>query len=119
MPYYVYETLDAKKERFEFKQSIHDASYVVHPESGRPIKRVIVPGVAIRIKSLRRSTVINKLSPAATACGCASNAMLAQKIYTNSRQTPIYEVPPTKREARGMWPACSHSHHSSRHKSRK
>ena len=112
MPYYVYESLDAEKARFEFKQSIHDDQYSAHPETGRPIKRIIVPGVAIQIQGLKRSTMVNKLSPAATACGCASNAALAQKMYANSRETPVYGMPVTKRKTKHVRvrPTRSHSH---------
>lgn len=89
MPNYVYQSLSNGK-RFEFRQSINEPALSRHPQTGEPLKRVVqVP--AIRIQGLRRSTVVDKLSPAATACGCASNAALAKKMYAGSRNTPIYD----------------------------
>ena len=67
MPYYTYESLVNEGLRFEFQQSIHDDPLTCHPESGEPIKKIIT-AVAIRKSGLKRSTVVNKLSPAATAC---------------------------------------------------
>jgi|TARA_Y100001001_G_scaffold7357_1_gene7080 hypothetical protein len=90
MPYYTYESLVNEGLRFEFQQSIHDDPLTCHPESGEPIKKIIVAGAAIRIPGLRRSTVVNKLSPAATACGCASNAALAASVLEHSSNTPKY-----------------------------
>lgn len=46
MPVYVYEILEADGqpgERFEIRQSIHDPALTVHPESGKPVRRVIQP----------------------------------------------------------------------------
>ena len=90
MPYYTYESLVNEGLRFEFQQSIHDDPLTCHPESGEPIKKIIVAGAAIRIPGLKRSTVVNKLSPAATACGCASNAALAASVLEHSSNTPKY-----------------------------
>ena len=90
MPYYTYESLVNEGLRFEFQQSIHDDPLTCHPESGEPIKKIIVAGAAIRIPGLRRSTVVNKLSPAATACGCASNAALAASVLEHSSHPPKY-----------------------------
>ncbi|MBS1255171.1 MAG: hypothetical protein MAG581_00970 [Deltaproteobacteria bacterium] len=89
MPYYTYESLVNKDLRFEIKQSIHDAPLEYHPESGEPIKKTIT-AAAIRLSGLKRSAVVNKLSPAATACGCASNAALAASVLRNSSVTPSY-----------------------------
>ena len=89
MPYYTYESLDNKGLRFEIKQSIHDAPMEYHPESGEPIKKIIT-AAAIRLTGLKRSAVVNKLSPAATACGCASNAALAASVLEHSSNTPKY-----------------------------
>lgn len=48
MPIYVYETIPQKDteqpEFFEVKQSMHDAPLTVHPESGKPVRRVILGG---------------------------------------------------------------------------
>lgn len=46
MPIYVYEILEADGQpgdQFELRQSIHDPALTVHPESGKPVRRVIQP----------------------------------------------------------------------------
>lgn len=46
MPIYVYQVVreDGQPgERFELRQSIHDAALTHHPETGEPVKRVIQP----------------------------------------------------------------------------
>lgn len=48
MPVYVYRNLKTG-EMFEAKQSMNDAAYTVHPETGDPVKRIIQP-VAISFK---------------------------------------------------------------------
>lgn len=107
MPYYVYELVADNSIRFEFKQSIHDERYTRHPESGEPIRRIIVPGIAIRTVGLKRSAVVDKSSPAATACGCASNASLAAAMVANSRSTPSYG---SAKSAKRTAQASSHGH---------
>ena len=51
MPIYVYETIPARKgakpKRYEIKQSIKDAAFVKHPQTGEPIKRIIAGGVGV------------------------------------------------------------------------
>ena len=89
MPYYTYESFIQKGLRFEIEQSIHDAPLTCHPESGEPIKKIIT-AVAIRKSGLKRSTVVNKLSPAATACGCASNVAFAASVLQNNSITPPF-----------------------------
>ena len=42
MPVYVYETRDTG-ERFECVQSMHDSPLEEHPETGAPVRRVILP----------------------------------------------------------------------------
>jgi predicted nucleic acid-binding Zn ribbon protein len=46
MAIYIYETTDPKKpvRRFELPQSMKDAPYTQHPETGEPIRRVITGG---------------------------------------------------------------------------
>ncbi|MCF7676321.1 MAG: zinc ribbon domain-containing protein [Akkermansiaceae bacterium] len=50
MPTYLYETLPEDPalapERFEVKQSMKDAALTRHPESGVPVRRVLVGGFA-------------------------------------------------------------------------
>lgn len=70
---YLYETVpgtegvDAK--RFEIKQSIHDAPLTHHPETGQPIRRVIVGGIGY---IGGKSTTTSSSSPRAShgGCGC-------------------------------------------------
>jgi len=113
MPYYTYESLLDDKDRFEFEQRMNDDPFTHHPQSGEPIRKIIVPGVAIRVSGLKRSAKVNKLSPAATACGCASNAALAEAMFANSRTTPRYGERPKKSGPRGSSHGSqSHGGHS-------
>ena len=107
MPYYTYESLVNKGLRFEIKQSIHDAPIEQHPESGEPIRKIIT-APAIRLAGLKRSAVVNKLSPAATACGCASNAALAASVVGKLSGTPKYGY----QKANLMKKQISHHSHS-------
>ncbi len=76
MPTYVYETVpedaDTEPHRFEVFQRMSDAPLTVDPDSGQPVKRLITGGIGIKLQGLKRSTVVNKKSAAATACGCAT-----------------------------------------------
>ncbi|HEY0930798.1 MAG TPA: hypothetical protein VGE27_12830 [Gemmatimonas sp.] len=49
MPIYVYETLPETQgetpERFEVRQSMSEAPLTAHPESGRPVRRVLSGGL--------------------------------------------------------------------------
>ena len=78
MPTYVYEIVApnsaAKPRQFEVFQKMSDAPLAVDPGSGKPVRRIIVGGVGIKLKGLKRSTVVNKKSAAATACGCATGS---------------------------------------------
>lgn len=48
MPTYVYKNLE-NGEIYEFKQSMRDAPFTHHPETGVPVKRVLsAPGIAFR-----------------------------------------------------------------------
>jgi predicted nucleic acid-binding Zn ribbon protein len=46
MAIYIYETTDPKKpvRQFELQQSMKDAAFTRHPETGEPIRRVITGG---------------------------------------------------------------------------
>ncbi|MFC6672930.1 FmdB family zinc ribbon protein [Marinobacterium aestuariivivens] len=76
MPTYVYETIPADSDtaprRFEVVQKMSDEPLKSDPETGLPVKRLISGGLGIKLKGLRRSTQVNKLSAAATACGCST-----------------------------------------------
>jgi len=76
MPTYVYETLpqDAAEEprRFEVFQRMSDEPLSHDPVTGFPVRRIVTGGAGLKRGVLRRSTVVDKKSPAATACGCAT-----------------------------------------------
>lgn len=114
MPIYVYQSID-REEQFEFTQSMEEPPYTHHPVSGIAICRVI-QAPAVHLPGLKRSTVVNKRSAAATACGCASNAALAGQLSANSRRTPTYSLTKSKKaitkKALGHTHGgnCKHSH---------
>jgi hypothetical protein len=76
MPTYIYETVPADKavqpRRFELTQKMSDAALKTDPETGLPVKRIVTGGMGLKFKGLKRSTVVDKTSAAATACGCAT-----------------------------------------------
>lgn len=76
MPTYVYETIpgdaESQPRRFELFQRMTDSPLQTDPKTGEPVRRIITGGNGIRLKGLKRSTVVNKKSAAATACGCAT-----------------------------------------------
>ncbi len=51
MPIYVYEAIpqkpDEKRRYYEFYQSIVDDPYAEHPETGEPIRRVVLGGFGV------------------------------------------------------------------------
>jgi predicted nucleic acid-binding Zn ribbon protein len=66
---YLYETIPAKPgdeiRRYEIKQSIHDEALTHHPETGEPIRRVIIGGWGLpSLKSGSSSSSSNQ------GCGC-------------------------------------------------
>jgi len=79
MPIYVYETVVDTSEhvprRFEIFQKLSEEALKIDPETGEPVRRVITGTVAVRLGGLKRSARVNKRSPAATACGCATGAL--------------------------------------------
>ncbi|MDD4347699.1 MAG: zinc ribbon domain-containing protein [Opitutales bacterium] len=52
---YVYESIpeksDIEPELFEIQQSIHDVPLTKHPETGKPIRRVILGGYGVLSKT--------------------------------------------------------------------
>jgi predicted nucleic acid-binding Zn ribbon protein len=58
MPIYVYETIprseEEQPERFEVYQSIKADALQAHPETGKPIRRIVVGGMYIPMKSVAR-----------------------------------------------------------------
>ncbi len=67
MPTYVYETLGAKKRRFELRQSMNDAALTHDPETGEPVRRVISGGYGIMQKGSASSA--SAPAPGGHACG--------------------------------------------------
>ena len=88
MPTYVYEVIApnsaTESRRFEVFQKMSDAPLTVDSNSGKPVRRVITGGVGIKLKGLKRSTVVNKKSAAATACGCATGSRHRHGAITRS-----------------------------------
>lgn len=76
MPTYIYETVPTRAgeepRRFEIFQGINEPSLQRDPDSGQPVRQVIPGGIALKVPGLRRSTVFDKRSPAATACRCSA-----------------------------------------------
>jgi len=76
MPTYIYETIptdaDEQPRRFDVVQKMNDEPLSTDPGSGLPVRKIITGGIGLKLGVLKRSTVVNKSSPAATACGCAT-----------------------------------------------
>lgn len=66
---YVYETIPSKPgekaRHFEIKQGMNDAPLTKHPETGEPIRRVILGGHGVLFKVVGGKT--------AAACGCGKS----------------------------------------------
>lgn len=90
MPTYIYEIISpnsgAEPRRFEVFQSMNDAPLTVDPASGKPVRRIVTGGVGIKLTGLKRSTVVNKKSAAATACGCATGSPHRHVANTRSHR---------------------------------
>ncbi len=67
MPTYVYETLGAKKRRFELRQSMNDAALTHDPDTGEPVRRVISGGYGI----IQKGSANSAGAPASSAHSCA------------------------------------------------
>jgi len=112
MPTYTYQAVETG-EIFKITHSVHDDAMTHHPELGLAIERIIVGAPAVHIPGLKKHVQIDRKSPAATACGCASNVALAQAMYKNSRYTPDYGSVSSKRTVTGgvvKSSGCGHSH---------
>lgn len=72
MATYIYETIpqtpDEKPERFEIQQSMKDDALTQHPESGKPIKRVITGGYGFSVSGATPSPAPH--SCGGGSCGC-------------------------------------------------
>lgn len=113
MATYTYESIESG-EIFRIEHSVHDDALQFHPETGEAVKRIIAGAPALHIPGLKKHVQIDRKSPAATACGCASNVALAQAMYKNSRETPTYGSLSSKRTVTGgvvtKTSGCGHSH---------
>lgn len=71
---YLYETVPGTEgeeaRRYEIKQSIHDAALTHHPETGEPVRRVIVGGVGLITGKSGAKPAVTQ-SPR-RGCGCGS-----------------------------------------------
>lgn len=69
MPTYVYETIPEhqgeKTEYFEVKQSMNDAPLTRHPDTGKPVRRVILGGYGV----LKSSSDSKRESGGECGCG--------------------------------------------------
>jgi len=108
MPNYVYQSLVDPDKRFDLSHSLHDKALEAHPETGEAICRIIVPGATIRRTGLKKSTRVNKKSPAATACGCASTSAL--ESLGMAKTTPRYNANSTAAHSHGHGHSHAHSH---------
>lgn len=76
MPTYIYETIPSNSadepRRFEVTQRMTDPALTHDPATGKPVRKIISGGIGLKLGVMRRSTVVDKKSPAATACGCAT-----------------------------------------------
>ena len=74
MTTYVYETLSAtpgeKPRYFEFKQGMNEAPLSRHPETGEPIRRVVLGGFGV-LSSRPPSKPSGSNSSSGSSCGCS------------------------------------------------
>jgi predicted nucleic acid-binding Zn ribbon protein len=70
MPTYVYETIPSSEdeipERFEVRQSMREAPLTSHPESGRPVRRIISGGLGFM--KVRSGPPLATSSPQSSCC---------------------------------------------------
>ena len=76
MPTYIYETIAEPHEQFEVRQSMKDDALTHHPQTGAPVRRVIMGGYGILQKSATAPCGQPRPKKAAhsccgSACGCA------------------------------------------------
>ncbi|HZT21966.1 MAG TPA: zinc ribbon domain-containing protein [Verrucomicrobiae bacterium] len=69
MKLYVYETIpqtpDAKPRYFEIKQSMNTKPLTTHPQTGKPIRRVVLGGFGV----LSSSKTVSESSAGSSGCG--------------------------------------------------
>jgi predicted nucleic acid-binding Zn ribbon protein len=70
MATYVYETIGKPIRRFELRQSMKDAPYTKHPETGMPIRRVITGGYGYAAKAKPSPPGAGGHHCGSGSCGC-------------------------------------------------
>jgi predicted nucleic acid-binding Zn ribbon protein len=74
MPTYVYETIPQFEgeptKRFEVRQSMKDAAFTQHPDSGQPVRRVPIGGTGLMGGSGGGSQASSGGGACGTGCGC-------------------------------------------------
>jgi predicted nucleic acid-binding Zn ribbon protein len=75
MPTYIYETIPSSEteqpKRFEVRQSMNDKALTHHPDSGTPVRRVIVGGTGVMGgKSSSSSSTPSGGGSCGSGCGC-------------------------------------------------
>lgn len=76
MATYVYETIpqqpDESPQQFELVQSMNDAPLSRHPDTGQPVRRVVMGGYGLMGRSSNKSPSPAAVAPAAAcSAGCA------------------------------------------------
>lgn len=114
MPIYSYQSVSNPERVYDLMQQMDDQPYTHHPESGEAIRKIFTTAPAIHQRGLKRSTRVDKSSPAATACACASNAAL--EVVGMGKQTPRYQpksnLGHSHRQSMPSGESKSHHHHS-------
>lgn len=75
MPTYIYETVPQNEvevpKRFEVRQSMNDQALTHHPDTGMPVRRVIVGGTGFMgAKSSSGSSAPSSGGSCGSGCGC-------------------------------------------------
>ncbi|MFZ4593303.1 MAG: FmdB family zinc ribbon protein [Verrucomicrobiaceae bacterium] len=74
MPTYIYETLPQNEveapKRFEVRQSMNDKALTNHPDTGVPVRRVIVGGTGFSGAKSSSSSSAPSGGSCGTGCGC-------------------------------------------------
>lgn len=74
MPTYVYETIPSNEveqpKRFEVRQSMNDKALTHHPDSGVPVRRVIVGGTGVMGGKASSTAPSSGGGSCGSGCGC-------------------------------------------------
>lgn len=74
MPTYIYETVPQNEieapKRFEVRQSMNDKALTHHPDTGVPVRRVIVGGTGFRGAKSAGSNAPSTGGSCGSGCGC-------------------------------------------------